>query len=353
LPSSECGPKKQVAITGGSWSDIGKAALIGGATGAVTAAIGAGVLHGLGSDVSSFLGGGNIADFAGRAVHAAAEGVVGGGLSEATGGNFKDGFIGAAAGTMLSPVSGYVNENLGFGKAGTGNGWQLLGRTATSAAVGGTVAVIGGGKFGNGAATAAFMHLVNAEATGAIRSSVESNLLNDAFNKLPCDVRDLMHEKGVKLIVVENSVVEWFTNLKGVQPRGWPADKTWDTVAGAYDPNSRTVVVARSGMYATGSFDTALHEIGHAYDHAAGYLSKSEAFVGAYNADKGTIKNPYYLQAGDAGLSETYAESFAAYHGANGKYRRSHPNLWGYHSGQPVTQAPRRSFWSRIFGRNR
>jgi hypothetical protein len=88
----------QTAIAGGSWSDIRKAALIGGATGAVTAAIGAGVLHGLNEMVSTFLGGGRIADFAGRVIHSAAEGVVGGGLSEATGGNFKDGFIGAAAG---------------------------------------------------------------------------------------------------------------------------------------------------------------------------------------------------------------------------------------------------------------
>jgi hypothetical protein len=85
-------------------------------------------------------------------------------VSEATGGNFKDHFIGAAAGTMLSPVSGNMNKNLGFGKAGTGSGWQLLGRTATAATVGGTVTANSGGKFGNGAATAAFMHLVNHEA---------------------------------------------------------------------------------------------------------------------------------------------------------------------------------------------
>jgi hypothetical protein len=100
-------------------------------------------------------------------LQSAGHGIVGGGLSEATGGNFKDGFIGAAAGAMLSPVSGYVNENLGFGKAGTGNGWQLLGRTATAATVGGTVTAISGGKFANGAATAAFMHLVNHEVTSA------------------------------------------------------------------------------------------------------------------------------------------------------------------------------------------
>jgi hypothetical protein len=64
---------------------------------------------------------------------------------------------------VLSPVSGHINKGLGFGTPGTGNGWQLLGRTATSAVVGGAASVIGGGKFANGAASAAFMHLVNAE----------------------------------------------------------------------------------------------------------------------------------------------------------------------------------------------
>jgi hypothetical protein len=137
--------------------------------GAVTAAIGAGVFYELGKLASEAWQAGNYASAAGwHGLQSAGHGVVGGGLSEATGGNFKDGFIGAAAGAILSPVSGYMNKNLGFGKAGTGNGWQLLGRTATAATVGGTVTAISGGKFGNGAATAAFMHLVNAEATRAL-----------------------------------------------------------------------------------------------------------------------------------------------------------------------------------------
>jgi hypothetical protein len=85
---------------------------------------------------------------------------------------------------MLSPVSGYVNENLGFGKAGTGNGWQLLGRTATAATVGGTVTAICGGKFANGAATAAFMHLVNAEAPEAIAGITKRGSFRRASVKL-------------------------------------------------------------------------------------------------------------------------------------------------------------------------
>jgi hypothetical protein len=97
--------------------------------------------------------------------------MAGGGLNEVTGGNFKDDFIGVAAGAMLSPVSGHINKGLGFATPGAGTGWQLLGRTATSEVVGGTALMIGGGKSANGAASAAFMHLVNAEAIGEMELS--------------------------------------------------------------------------------------------------------------------------------------------------------------------------------------
>jgi hypothetical protein len=90
------------------------------------------------------------------------------GTGGVTGGNFKDGFIGAGFAALLSPVGRGINRRLKRGEPGTGNSWQYLGRTATAATIGGTVAAISGGKFGNGAATAAFMHVVNAEVTGAL-----------------------------------------------------------------------------------------------------------------------------------------------------------------------------------------
>jgi uncharacterized protein (TIGR02594 family) len=160
----------QAAIAGGTWSDILRAGVTGAVTGAITAAIGYGVLHGLGESAQAAWAAKDYVSAVGyHGLQSAGHGVVGGGLSELTGGNFKDGFIGGAAGAFLSPVSGYLNKNLGFGTAGSGAGWQYLGRTATSAVVGGTVTAISGGKFGNGAATAAFMHLVNSEATEAVR----------------------------------------------------------------------------------------------------------------------------------------------------------------------------------------
>lgn len=52
------------------------------------------------------------------------------GLDELTGGNFKDGFIGAGVGALLSPMTGALNKGLGFGAPGTGGtGWPFLGQT--------------------------------------------------------------------------------------------------------------------------------------------------------------------------------------------------------------------------------
>ena len=52
------------------------------------------------------------------------------GLDELTGGNFKDGFIGAGAGALLSSMIGMVNQRLGLGAPGTdGTGRPFLGQT--------------------------------------------------------------------------------------------------------------------------------------------------------------------------------------------------------------------------------
>ncbi len=44
---------------------------------------------------------------------------------------------------------------------------------------------------------------------------------------------------------------------------------------GVFDPDGKTVVITTSGRLANGSFNLALHEIGHGYDFAARGLSDS------------------------------------------------------------------------------
>jgi RHS repeat-associated protein len=78
---------------------------------------------------------------------AAADGAIQGAADEAEGGQFRNGFYSGFAGALFSA-----------GTTGQGN-WYL--GLAESAVAGGTVSVIGGGKFANGAETAAFTYVVD------------------------------------------------------------------------------------------------------------------------------------------------------------------------------------------------
>ena len=75
----------------------------------------------------------------------------------AQGGGFVQGFAGNAVGA----AAGLVSQDA-FGPVGSPDGF--LQRTAVAAIGGGLAAEITGGKFANGAVTAAFAHMLNAEA---------------------------------------------------------------------------------------------------------------------------------------------------------------------------------------------
>ncbi|MGJ8635178.1 MAG: hypothetical protein ACSHX7_14775, partial [Luteolibacter sp.] len=91
-----------------------------------------------------------------------AHGVLGGVKNVLLGGKFKDGFLSAAASTAFGAYVSY--ENIGLGSPGdTSKPYLVAARTSVAAVIGGTVSEVGGGKFANGAYTAAFQHLFNAE----------------------------------------------------------------------------------------------------------------------------------------------------------------------------------------------
>jgi RHS repeat-associated protein len=143
----------RTALYGGKLRDILKSAAIGG----VTAAISAGLLHPLGDAAA------NAANFGEKAAlttaHVAGHGLVGGAANAAQGGSFKEGFLSAAAGALLFDIPS-VREVM---QSGNMSLVAIAARTAVAGVVGGTVSVIGGGKFGNGAWTVAFQHLFNNE----------------------------------------------------------------------------------------------------------------------------------------------------------------------------------------------
>lgn len=145
-------------LNGGSLGDAFKAGVVGAAVGAATAYLSyeiGGYFNHLTGDYKP----GTFGNWTGRTL---AHGCVGGLASESQGGEFRHGFYSSAAsaGIMHIPaVEAFMGGNAG--------GWHIAARTAAAAAIGGTASAIGGGKFANGATTAAFQQLFNQEATKA------------------------------------------------------------------------------------------------------------------------------------------------------------------------------------------
>jgi hypothetical protein len=142
-------------LNGGSLGDAFKAGVIGAAWGAATAAVAWGVgqyfdgMYAPGTAASEMS---NPLIEGGRAL---AHGATQGALTEAQGGQFRHGFYAAA----FSSAAGSITA----GKITGHSGWAITKRTVFSATVGGTASRLGGGKFANGALTAAFQHLFNHE----------------------------------------------------------------------------------------------------------------------------------------------------------------------------------------------
>lgn len=110
--------------------------------------------------------------------------------------------------------------------------------------------------------------------------------------------------------------------LRDEQPRGWTPGSTFAQVAGVYSPSDRVVAIGKHRHH--GSHSVALHEFGHGADDAlgkalgpGGHASDFPAFVAVHNQlrELGDAE-PYFLQAGDAGRSEAWAEAFAAWNQA-------------------------------------
>ncbi len=157
-----------------------------------------------------------------------------------------------------------------------------------------------------------------------------SNTVNDTYNALPQNVRDSLARDGVKVIATDK-VTDIMPELAGQKPRGWPPGSSWDDVDGAYDTTGKRIIVAqRQGSSKPSKNDVAgltRHETGHAVDRLNN-LSSQATFQTAYDREVANVPKPdeqaldYFLQNGDAGREEMFAETFAIINGgATTKYR--------------------------------
>ncbi|HZP59888.1 MAG TPA: hypothetical protein VFB27_06145, partial [Opitutaceae bacterium] len=141
-------------LNGGSIGCAFRAGLIGGAWGALSAAVTFGIgqyFDGLEKGLCVGDGWGYALDETGRIV---AHGVADGLMSEAQGGQFRSGFYAGA----FSSAAGSLGLNKTFT---TNKDLNYVAHVAAYAAVGGTASVLGGGKFANGATTGAFTYMFN------------------------------------------------------------------------------------------------------------------------------------------------------------------------------------------------
>jgi hypothetical protein len=151
------------AMMGGGFGDILRGVVVGALQGAASAG-----LHGFGEAAKGFMQ---------HAAYVVGHGVVGGLSNVAMGGKFSDGFLSAAASACASQMG--ISKKLGLGEAGDMDSLgQFAGRTAVAGIIGGTASAVGGGKFSNGAYTAAFQHLLNAEASSFYYSAKVKSILS-------------------------------------------------------------------------------------------------------------------------------------------------------------------------------
>lgn len=187
--------------SGGSLNDATKAgtkgAIYGAASGYLTSVVG-------GATTSDAIGNEFLRSGAKAVGHAAVQGA----MSEVQGGNFWEG---AAAGAVSGAFSGRIDQvmsgDIGFTATTT--------RVAMAAVLGGTTSVLGGGKFANGAMSAAFERMYNAEntsqkehnsnpeGTDSNNDQTESN-----FEKHVAETQKFLKAKGIEGLRKVGNAVE-------------------------------------------------------------------------------------------------------------------------------------------------
>jgi hypothetical protein len=165
---------------------------------------------------------------------------------------------------------------------------------------------------------------------GGSGTQADVDLVVAELAKMPETALRSLIANNTTVIACRNSITDYRTDLKGVQPRGWPSGATWDSVPGVANSGRNEVVIAVIGHGTTagahvpktgeghGSANLVIHEVAHAIDskQTATRNSSSTDFNTARNADLAALP-AYETQAGVAGKSETYAESAARYYSGN------------------------------------
>jgi hypothetical protein len=175
--------------------------------------------------------------------------------------------------------------------------------------------------------------------------------VHSAVRSVPPVVWSQLRREGWSVQLAEY-VTDAVPALRGRQPRGWPLGTTWDNTEAVHLPQQRLLVLAEKRRDASGQSVISgrhagvfRHEVGHAYDAAAGQgraISSSPDFLDAYIADCDALADEdatelsYYMQGADAGRQEAFAEAFAILLGGGSdkknarRFQQCFPNVVRY-----------------------
>jgi hypothetical protein len=149
---------------------------------------------------------------------------------------------------------------------------------------------------------------------------------DEAAKTIPQPVWQVVLDAGWRVSLAEN-VVDAAPALRGVTPRGWPAGLMWDNTDAVHLPTAKLLIIAEKRRNKKGQIvrctrvgGVLRHEVGHAYDVVSGkpaqFESAKQTFLNAYAYDLAEMGSQrrselhYYVQQGQAGHQETFAEAF-------------------------------------------
>lgn len=164
--------------------------------------------------------------------------------------------------------------------------------------------------------------------------------IENELQKIPKHLRKIMSSYGAYVVFFNGQITDnkEFEKNKGVRPRNYPIEYTWDNVQGAYDPDNCTVLIGISGNYIKHSQESLLlHEFAHCFDDLIGdhyfgksisekinfkKLSKEEPFYYAH------MRSPYYYNLHEREYVANAIDLFYRNENTNKELRLNNPTIY-------------------------
>ena len=153
----------------------------------------------------------------------------------------------------------------------------------------------------------------------------DARVVADRLDNVPAAVVERLDAAGVRSTLFSGRLtdVPGYQQLKGVQPRGWPAGVTWDDVPGVGDPDGMAMDPSREQFgRGHGSASLALHELAHVIDVVmAGSATDAAARGATISQTVSWLQGPQAEARGTGQLDEYetanpeewFAEAFVLY----------------------------------------